>query len=148
MEPQTFEMRRLPRLRDPNLFWIWAGLALARNSILSWCTLALLAGWVIYRLRGPAPIFLLSENEIRLPGSKHSIPRHEVEEIYPSTQGLTVAWKRNGVPRYSEIHAVAFDEEVWWRARAALLAWGNPVAANPVRILGQNEAVHGEKEFG
>ena len=129
MELQTFQMRRLPRFRDPNtkgLLLIWLGLAMSRNSVLSWCALALLAGWVIYRLRGPAPVFILSEAAIGPPGGKRSIPRHEVEEIYPSTHGLTVAWKRNGVPRYAEIHAVAFDEEVWWRARAALLAWGVP----------------------
>lgn len=130
MEAQTFEMRRLPRFRNTNLLWIWAGLAMARNSILSWCALALLAGWVIYRLRAPAPVFIMSETAIGPPGGKHSIPRHEVEEIYPSPHGLTVAWKRNGVPRYSEIHAVAFDEEVWWRARRALLAWGNREAVN------------------
>jgi hypothetical protein len=130
MEAQTFEMRRLPQFRYPNLFWIWLGLAMSRNSVLSWCAVALLAGWVIYRLRGPAPVFILSETEIGPSGGKHLIPRHEVEEIYPSTHGLTVAWKRNGVPRYSEVHAVAFDEEVWWRARAALLIWGNREAAN------------------
>jgi hypothetical protein len=53
------------------------------------------------------------------------IPRDQVEEVVARTEGLVIAWKKNGVPCYTEVMEMWFSEEEWGKVREALLVWGN-----------------------
>lgn len=57
----------------------------------------------------------------------NEIPRAQVSEVSPTTEGLIIAWKKNGVPRYTEVMEMWFSAEEWERVRAALMEWGNRV---------------------
>jgi hypothetical protein len=82
-------------------------------------------GWI------PQPksrTLLLSEATLQFPvkvfGTKE-IPWDRVEEVVPTTEGLIIAWKKDGVPWYTEVMERWFSAEEWAKVRAALLEWGN-----------------------
>ena len=54
------------------------------------------------------------------------IPRAQVSEVSPMSSGLMIAWKKDGVPWYTELSQYDFEPSVWSEFREALLAWGNP----------------------
>ena len=43
----------------------------------------------------------------------------------PTTEGLIIAWKKDGVPWYTEVMEMWFSEAEWTKVRAALIEWGN-----------------------
>ncbi|GEP42930.1 hypothetical protein BGE01nite_22210 [Brevifollis gellanilyticus] len=93
--------------------------------VLGLVVLGIWLAWAIYRLRRSAHHLRLTETQLSLSNTGLNLQRHEVEEIYPAPKGLTIAWRRKGVARYSDILENHFAESVWAQARAALLQWGN-----------------------
>lgn len=130
MEAQSFEILRLPRVywdHESSKRWlaVWVALFLSGASVLGWIAAGLWLCWVIYRMRMPAQSLRLTETHLSVSDTGLELTRGEVEEIYPSTKGLTIAWRRKGVARYTDIREMHFAEAVWAQARAALLKWGN-----------------------
>lgn len=102
----------------------------------TWLSLscALLGVWsvgVIYRWganRRPAKFLEMTEDMVRGPlGWRNwvEIPRSQVEEVVATTEGLIIAWKKDGVPWCTEVMEMSFSEEEWGRVRGALMEWGN-----------------------
>jgi hypothetical protein len=97
---------------------------LGSASFLGWIAAGIWLCWVIYRMRMPAQSLRLTETHLSV-SDGFELTRGEVEEIHPSTKGLTIAWRRKGVARYTDIQETYFAESVWAQARTALLNWGN-----------------------
>ncbi len=104
---------------------VWFGLYLSSASFLGWIAAGIWLCWVIYRMRMPAQSLRLTETHLSASDSGLELARGEVEEIYPSSKGLTIAWRKKGVAHYTDIPENHFAEDVWAQARAALLKWGN-----------------------
>lgn len=129
MNNSSFQMLRLPRE-----YWskrhLWAGVGLvlgssqSRTLPLGLIVLGMWAVWLLYRIQRPVRTLQLTESELGISGTSLLIRRREVEEVSPSSKGLTIAWRRNGIARYTEIKEMHFTEDVWSRARGILLAWG------------------------
>lgn len=128
MNDQTFELLRLPRVNWDRRVVVWLGIwfALAdRMRVLGLVVLGIWLAWAIYRLRRSTQHLRLTKTQLSLSNSGLTLQREEVEEIYPSPKGVTIAWRRKGVARYTDIPENHFAENVWAQARAALLKWGN-----------------------
>ena len=106
--------------------WLWV----------NWATLV----WIVLVLwkpellpKGKGKNVVLEAEVLRLPNlmgdGEQLIPRAQVEEISPSSLGVIIAWKKNGVPWYSELMEWWFAPSEWAQLRAALQAWVN--SANP-----------------
>ena len=142
-EEQKFEMLPVPQVRSVGWrvhlavgaagFLAVFGSDLYREG-LTWKN-GLFVGWLVFALiwewrarRQPTKWVELSEERLRGPvGGKQwvEIPRASVEEIAPIAEGLLVAWKQDGVSRYTEVMEFWFSEVEWGRVRGALMEWGN-----------------------
>jgi hypothetical protein len=142
-EEQKFEMLPVPQVRSVGWrvhlavgaagFLAVFGSDLYREG-LTWKN-GLFVGWLVFALiwewrarRQPTKWVELSEERLRGPvGGKQwvEIPRASVEEIAPIVEGLIIAWKEDGVPRYTEVMESWFSEVEWGRVRGALMEWGN-----------------------
>lgn len=142
-EVRKFEMRKVARTISRNrrmqaAINIWLGIGFLGDLILqglTWKTLCVLGlacvalvhdRWAKTR---PAKFLEMTEEMVWGPlgwSKWGEIPRDRVEEVVPTTEGLIIAWKKNGVPWYTEVMEMWFSEEEWGKVRAALLAWGNP----------------------
>jgi hypothetical protein len=111
--------RRL--ISDPLDFWAWVSLLYA----------SLIVSYRWFPGCFPQPkswSLVLDETAIRFPVKVFGtmeIPRAQVSEVSRTTEGLIIAWKKNGVPWYTEVMEMWFSAEEWERVRAALMEWGN-----------------------
>ena len=139
-EARKFEMLRVSRRAPGKLDWLVVFNAVVALGFLRgffgdgadlMCVLGVLCAVWLYRRwarRRPAKYLEMTEEVVRGPlgWSKWvEIPRDQVEEVVPTTEGLIIAWKKNGVPWYTEVMEMWFSVEEWEKVRAALLAWGN-----------------------
>ena len=79
-------------------------------------------------LRRPPKNLQLTSNQAHLPlGWRKNtvIPLASVDEVSLTTKGLIIAWKKNGVPRYTEVPETWFSTTEWAKLQPTLLAWGN-----------------------
>lgn len=147
-EAQKFEILRVPRMRPfqkkilwgalvyficlPLLDWIRNGFTWAGAVTLGLVGLMLLERWWMSRR---SPRFLeIAEAEVSGPlgwSTSVTIPLHQVEDVSITTEGLIIAWKENGVPRYTEVPEAWFAETEWAKAQPALLTWGNQLLKVP-----------------
>ena len=67
------------------------------------------------------------------------MPRNQVEEVMPTTEGLIIAWKKDGVPWYTEVMERWFSEAEWTKVRSALMEWGNRDRAATITALGADD---------
>ena len=104
----------------------------------AWLTFLLAGGYTVYFwFPGwfPQPksrLVVIDERAIRFPVKLFGIseiPKSQVSEVSPITDGLMIAWIREGVPRYTQLPEQSFDPAVWTEFRQALLRWGNRGAA-------------------
>jgi hypothetical protein len=142
-EVRKFEMLAVPQVRSlgwrvylaVGAVWFLSGFGLDLYSEgLTWKN-GLFVGFLVFALiwdwrarRRPTKWMELSEERLRGPvGGKQwvEIPRASVEEIAPIAEGLLVAWKQDGVSRYTEVMEYWCSEAEWERARGALMEWGN-----------------------
>lgn len=126
---QTFELKRLSELKNPSV-WIWlfylAFLAF-KHWLLALAIVGLVVIYVFWRLRSPAECLRLSDAEMHVGlgwGRFIRIDKHLVEEVSPASKGVIIAWKKSGVPRYTELRSSWFEKAAWQRAYPALLSWG------------------------
>jgi len=141
-EVRKFEMLKVARAvpRCPNwLIAIYAvlGLVLLKEAfedgkqmgvvfVVGFLILGL--GYRYWAIRQPEKYLEMTSEKIRGPlGSREwgEIPRDQVEEVVATTEGLIIAWKKNGVPWYTEVMEMWFSAEEWEKVRAALMEWGN-----------------------
>lgn len=128
---QSFELRRFPDLKDP-LFrglCIYVILVAFNHWLLALAIMGLVLVYVFWRLRRPVDCLRLSDAEICIKVGLTrliQINQHQVEEVSPTSKGVVIAWKKSGVPRYTEVRSSWFNEDVWRKAYPALLAWGAP----------------------
>ncbi len=126
---QTFELKRLPELRDSSVrIWLFYLAFLAfKHWLLALAIMGLVVIYVFWRLRSPVECLRLSDKEIHMGlgwGRFIRIDKQLVEEVSPASKGVIIAWKKSGVPVYTELRSSWFSEEVWQRAYPALLSWG------------------------
>jgi hypothetical protein len=140
-EVRKFEMLRVARSISPYPGWlamIHGALgfgflrALEDGDLVA--LVLVLAGVSLYKIyhwwakRRPARFLEMTEENVRTPlewSRWGEIPRDRVEEVVPTTEGLIIAWKKDGVPWYTEVMERWFSEEEWEKVRGALLEWGN-----------------------
>lgn len=137
LEPHCFELRRFPS-RQRLIRHILAFMIFAACTRLSWGLWLLFGGvtlaywiWLICR---PRRALLLAETELL--GeigllSAIQIPKQQVEQISPSSNGVIISWRKGGVARYTHIQASWFHEAVWSQAYPALLSWADPSSSSP-----------------
>jgi hypothetical protein len=141
-EAQTFEMLPLPRM-TPQQKRVFPGLVLyvilmpLSDWILTGFAWSQLVPLVLIALvfleraqlrRRPPKTLQLTSHQAHLPlGWRKNtvIPLASVEEVSITTKGLIIAWKKNGVPRYTELSEHWFAEPEWVKVQSALMAWGN-----------------------
>ena len=139
-EVRKFEMLRVARLAPSKLDWLLVFNAVVALGFLRgffgdgadlMCVLGVLSVVWVYRRwasRRPAKFLEMTEEKIRGPLGWRKwgeIPRDQVEEVVARTEGLVIAWKKNGVPWYTEVMEMWFSAEEWAKVRAALMEWGN-----------------------
>ncbi len=134
---QRFELLRWPRVKKWTIWvWIiclgWLGVRLVRQPW-GWQETGWLVIWLgiglenLWTIRQPPKFLELSAEAMRGPvgwKGRVEIPREHVVEISPTTEGLIIAWNRNGVPWYTEVPESWFSTETWQQVRQALLSWG------------------------
>ncbi len=141
-EVRKFEMLKVARATSRNLrmqaaIYVWFGVGFLGDLFLqglTWKTLCVLGlacvalihdQWAKSR---PAKFLEMTEEKIRGPLGWRKwgeIPRDQVEEVVARTEGLVIAWKKNGVPWYTEVMEMWFSAEEWEKVRGALMEWGN-----------------------
>jgi hypothetical protein len=139
-EVRKFEMLRVARRAPGKLDWLLVFNALVALGFLRgffgdgadlMCVLGILGAVWLYRLwakRRPAKYLEITEEWVRGPLGWRKwgeIPRDQVEEVVPTTEGLIIAWKKDGVPWYMEVMEMWFSADEWEKVRAALLEWGD-----------------------
>lgn len=104
------------------------------RNLEAWLTFFLAGGYMVYLwFPGwfPQPksrLVVIDERAIRFPVKLfgiNEIPRSQVSEVSPMTDGLMIAWSKDGVPWYTQLPEHSFDPAVWTDFRQALLRWGN-----------------------
>ena len=108
-------------ISDPLDFWAWASLLYA----------SLIVAYRWFPGCFPQPksrSLVLDETAIRFPfkvAGTLEIPRAQISEVSPMSSGLMIAWKKDGVPWYTEMSPHSFEPNVWGEFREALMEWGN-----------------------
>ena len=144
-EVRKFEMLKVARRAPSKLDWLLVVNALVMLGFLRgffgdgadlMCVLGILSAVWLYRwwaMRRSAKFLELTEEKVRGPLGEWrkwvEIPRDRVEEVVATTEGLIIAWNKDGVPWYTEVMEMWFSETEWTKVRAALMAWGNRGAA-------------------
>ena len=141
-EVRKFEMLKVARTiaRVPKwliAIYVACGLGLVKGALedgKQWdliLVMALVCLFQIHRwwaMRRPAKFLEMTEEKVRGPLGWNKwveIPRDRVEEVVATTEGLIIAWNKDGVTWYTEVMEMWFSEEEWVKVRAALMAWGN-----------------------
>jgi hypothetical protein len=115
-------------ISDPLDFWTWVSLLYA-------CFIVSCRWFPGYIPQPKSRSLVLDDTTIRFPVKVFGtteIPRAHVSEVSPMSSGLIIAWKKNGVPWYTELSEHSFDPTVWSEFREALMEWGNR-KAEPVQ---------------
>jgi hypothetical protein len=126
---QSFELRRFPDPRDPlfRIALVYLAMIALRHWLFALGVVSLVPIYRYWRLRRPADYLRLTEGEIQVQAGlfqRVMIYKEQVEEVSPASKGVIIAWKKDGVPRYTRVSSSWFEGGVWRKACPALLAWG------------------------